>query len=79
MHMLYRTIKPLVVDAIQVKEPGEVRTKDGVLRVETGDWLVRDPQGNLVRCDDINFKCTYESLSDAIGVEDLNEAKPCGC
>jgi hypothetical protein len=79
MHMLYRTIKPLVVDAIQVKESGEVRTKNGVLRVKTGDWLVRDPQGNLVRCDDINFKCTYESLADAVRIEDLNEAKPCGC
>ena len=57
--MLYRSIKPLVVDAVQVKEAGEVCTKEGTLRVKAGDWLVRDPQGNLARCDDINFKCTY--------------------
>jgi len=44
-----------------------------------GDWLVRDAQGNLVRCDDINFKCTYESVASAIRIEDLNESKPCGC
>jgi hypothetical protein len=60
--MLYRTIKPLIVDAIQVEESREIRTKDGLLHVKAGEWLVRDPQENLVRCDDINFKCTYESL-----------------
>lgn len=77
--MLYRTVKPLLVDAIQVKEPGEIRMKDTVLHVKAGDWLIRDPQGNLVRCDDINFKCTYESMADANRIEDLGEAKPCGC
>jgi hypothetical protein len=77
--MLYRTIKPLLVDAIQVKEPGEIKTKDSVLHVNAGDWLIRDPQGNLVRCDDINFKCTYESLADESRIEELNEARPCGC
>jgi hypothetical protein len=77
--MLYRSIKPLVVDAIQVKESGEVCTKEGSLRVKAGDWLVRDPQGNLVRCDDINFKCTYESLALSSPIEELNEGKPCGC
>jgi len=79
INMLYRTIKPLIVDAVQVKEPGEVRTQDGVLHVKTGEWLVRDPQGNLVRCDDANFKCTYESLAHSARIEDLNEGKPCGC
>ena len=77
--MLYRTIKPLLVDAMQVKEPGEIRMKDTVLHVQAGDWLIRDPQGNLVRCDDINFKCTYESLSLSNPIEELNEGKPCGC
>jgi hypothetical protein len=77
--MLYRSIKPLVVDAIQVKEAGEVRTKEGLLQVNAGDWLVRDAQGNLVRCDDSNFKCTYESLAHAARIEDMNEGKSCGC
>jgi hypothetical protein len=77
--MLYRTIKPLLVDAIQVKESGEIRMKDTVLHVQAGDWLIRDPQGNLVRCDDINFKCTYESIADEGRIEELHEARPCGC
>jgi hypothetical protein len=77
--MLYRSIKPLVVEAVQVAEQTEVRTETGILHAERGDWLVRDPQGNLVLCDDINFKCTYESLAGSGPIEALNESKPCGC
>lgn len=77
--MLYRSIKPLLVEAVQVKEPADVPTDGGVLHVDRGDWLVRDPQGNLVRVDDINFKCTYEQLESSGRLEDVHEGKPCGC
>ena len=77
--MLYRSIKPLLVEAVQVKEPADVTTKGGMLHVNPGDWLVRDPQGNLVLCDDINFKCTYEPLNSSVRLEELKESKPCGC
>ena len=60
-HMVYRSIKPIVVDAVQIKEPSEVPTPGGVLHLKAGDWLVRDPQGNLARVNDIDFKCTYEA------------------
>jgi hypothetical protein len=77
--MLYRSIKPLLVSAVQVTEPRDVPTKGGILKVNAGDWLVTDPQGNLVRCDDINFKCTYELLESSTSLEELREGKPCGC
>jgi hypothetical protein len=77
--MIYRSVKPLLVDAVQVKEPADVPTRGGVLHLDPGDWLVRDPQGNLVRCDDIHFKCTYELLESSARLEDLREGKPCGC
>jgi hypothetical protein len=77
--MLYRSIKPLLVDAIQIKAPVDIPTPSGTLHVKAGDWLVRDPQGNLVRCDDTSFKSTYEPLANSVRVEDLNEGKPCGC
>jgi hypothetical protein len=77
--MLYRSIKPLLVEAVQMKEPADVATSGGVLHVNRGDWLVRDPQGNLVRFDDIQFKCTYELLESPARMEDLREGKPCGC
>ncbi len=77
--MVYRSIKPILVDAVQVKEAAEVPTLGGVLHLKAGDWLVRDPQGNLLRCNDIDFKCTYEVLNTSISVEELHEGKPCGC
>ncbi len=77
--MLYRTIKPLLVDAIQVKEPVDVPTPGGVLHAKPGDWLIRDAQGNLLRCDDINFKCSYQSLDGRGDLEYFAESKPCGC
>jgi hypothetical protein len=77
--MLYRSIKPLLVEAVQVKEPADVSTPGGVVHVNAGDWLVRDPQGNLVRCDDIHFKCTYELLESSARLKEFREGKPCGC
>ncbi len=77
--MVYRSIKPILVDAVQVKETATVPTPGGVLELKAGDWLIRDSQGNLSRCNDIDFKCTYEILRTSISLEDLCEGKPCGC
>ena len=77
--MLYRNIKPLVVEAVQVKEAVDVPTNGGVLHAKRGDWLIRDAQGNLTRCDDADFKCTFESLETSRGLEEFVEAKSWGC
>jgi hypothetical protein len=53
--------------------------KGACCSVNAGDWLVRDPQGNLVRCDDLNFKSTYEVLNNSAQLEQFSEGKPCGC
>jgi hypothetical protein len=77
--MIYRTIKPLLVDAIQVKEPEDIRTEAGILHVKPGDWLIRDAHGNLTRCNDINFKCSYEPVDGHNDLEYLAEGMQCGC
>lgn len=77
--MLYRSIKPLLVDAIQVKKPADVPANGGTLHLNPGDWLIRDGQGNLTRCDDINFKCSYEATENSRELEYFLESKPCGC
>jgi hypothetical protein len=78
-NMVYRSIKPILVDAVQVKEASDVATPGGVLHLNAGDWLVRDSQGNVARCNDVDFKCTYEALHSSISLADLQEGKPCGC
>jgi hypothetical protein len=77
--MLYRSIKPLVVDAVQVEEATDVRTNGGLVHAERGDWLLMDPQGNLVRFSDADFKCTFDPLRDSTPIELLREGRPCGC
>jgi len=78
-HMIFRTIKPLLVEAIQLKEPADVPVEGGVLHVKPGEWLLRDAQGNLTRCDDMSFKCSYEPVDGRNGLEFFSEGKPCGC
>jgi hypothetical protein len=77
--MIYRTVKPLVVDAVQVGESQDVPTRGGLLHLKPGDWLIRDAHGNLMRCDDINFKCSYEAMDGRSELESFAEGKPCGC
>jgi len=77
--MLYRSTTEQVVEAIQVEEAVDVPTPGGVLRAEAGEWLILDPQGNLNRCDNVNFKCTYEAADDSSQYARISESKPCGC
>src|ERR1700685_4182129 len=76
--MRYRNIKPLMVDAIQVNGPANVQTCKGVLRAEAGDWLVRDPQGNVNVCDDQYFMKNYAVLKDSAPLEHFRESTPHG-
>jgi hypothetical protein len=71
--MTYRNIKPLVVDAIQISGPTEVPTCGGILHAGTGDWLVRDPQGNVNLCDDIYFISNYAPLKDSQPLEQFRD------
>jgi len=76
--MRYRNIKPLMVDAIQLSGPADVRTCKGVLRAGTGDWLVRDPQGNVNVCDNRYFLKNYAPLNDSASLEQFRERTPRG-
>jgi len=77
--MTYKSIKPLIVDAVQVRESKDVPTPGGMLHVNAGDWLIFDAQGNLTRCADIDFKATYERFDTRTTLQQLREGKPCGC
>jgi len=76
--MRYRNVKPLMVDAVQVNGPANVQTYKGVLRAEAGDWLVRDPQGNVNVCDNQHFVKNYAVLKDSVTLEQFRESTPRG-
>ena len=77
--MLYRSTREQVVEAIQVQEAVEVSTPGGIVRADVGDWLIMDAQGNLSRCDNVNFQCSYEAVDDSNQYARVSEGKPCGC
>jgi hypothetical protein len=76
--MTYRNIKTLVVDAIQISGPTDVPTCGGVVHAGTGDWLVRDPQGNVKLCDDLYFIENYAPLKDSTPLDQFRERTPGG-
>jgi hypothetical protein len=75
--MRYRSIKPLIVDAVQVNGPADVPTGEGILRAKAGDWLVRDPQGNVKICDNLYFTTNFASLKRSAPLEQFRE-QGCG-
>jgi hypothetical protein len=77
--MLYRSSRQQVVEAVQVEESTDVPTSTGTMHAEPGDWLILDAEGNLSRCDSINFMCTYELTGDTSQYARVPEGKPCGC
>lgn len=74
----YRSIRPLIVDAIQVHGPADFPTCSGVLHASSGDWVLRDPQGNLRRCSDTFFKSNYAPMRTSKPLEQFREEEPCG-
>jgi hypothetical protein len=76
--MRYRSIKPLILHAIQVNGPTDMQTCDAVLHAGPGDWLLCDPQGNAKLCDDLYFKKNYAPLKDSTPLEHFREPTPGG-
>jgi hypothetical protein len=74
----YRSIRPLIVDAIQVHGPAEFPTCNGVLHASSGNWVLRDPQGNVKLCNDTYFRSNYSPMRASKPLEQFREEEPCG-
>jgi len=78
--MKYRSIKPLIVEAVQVSGPAVVRRPDSLLQARAGDWLVVDPHGNIRLCSDAYFRGHYARLLSSKRLEEFREQNPgSGC
>lgn len=42
-----------------------IRTLEGDMRVDPGDWVIRGVKGEFYPCKDEIFQATYEKVSDA--------------
>lgn len=54
--------KPVVVSAVRMDVPFEVETLEGVMRGDSGDWLIEGIAGELYPCKDSIFQMMYEEI-----------------
>jgi hypothetical protein len=59
--MQYRK-KPVVIEAEQIREKIEIKTREGTLYGYPGEWLITGIQGEKYPCGDEIFKATYQNL-----------------
>lgn len=54
--------KPVEVDAIRLYEPTTVKTLEGIMVGNRGDWLITGVEGEQYPCKDSVFRETYEPV-----------------
>ena len=59
--MKYRK-KPVVIDAVQIKRATLVKTLEGDMVGDTGDWLITGVKGEKYICRKDIFEMTYEKV-----------------
>lgn len=56
--------KPVVIEAIQITREMTVKTLEGTMKGNPGDWLITGVQGEQYFCRDDIFKETYEKVEE---------------
>jgi hypothetical protein len=54
--------KPVVIEAERLTERTEIKTLEGVMVGEPGDWLITGIAGEKYPCKDEIFRATYEPV-----------------
>jgi hypothetical protein len=56
--------KPVVIEAERLTERTEIKTLEGVMVGEPGDWLITGIAGEKYPCKDEIFRATYEPVTE---------------
>lgn len=51
--------KPIAIQCVQINEPFEVHTLEGIMKGKEGDWLMIGISGEMYACDQDIFKKSY--------------------
>lgn len=54
--------KPIPIKCVQIDEPFEVESMEGLVKGKKGDWLMIGVNGEKYVCDDAIFKKTYDII-----------------
>ncbi len=52
--------KPIAIKCVQIHEPFEVETMEGIMKGKAGDWLMVGVDGEKYACDNAIFEKTYD-------------------
>jgi len=52
--------KPIPIRCLQINEPFEVHTLEGIMKGKKGDWLMVGISGEMYPCDDEIFRRSYD-------------------
>lgn len=56
--------KPIPIKCVQIHEPFEVHTLEGIMQGKSGDWLMVGVNGEMYPCAEGIFKKTYDIVTD---------------
>jgi hypothetical protein len=59
--------RQIVVGAMPMAEPFEVKIMEGVMRGKTGDYFMRGVDGELYPCEKYKFEKIYHFLGEMVG------------
>jgi len=61
----YRTVKPMIVDAVQCNEAKTIATDLGFINVKQGEWVICGQAGETYIVDDAFFQSTFVSVQES--------------
>lgn len=70
--------RPVIVEALQLDVAVEIDTREGTVRADPGDWLMRGVEGELYPCSADVFDATYETVDEnaaPIALEDVDDVE----
>ena len=70
---VFRTSRPLLVDATQCPVPTTITTDTGFRHVDSGDWIIHGEDGETYVVDDAYFQRTYVAVEDSWDSEQAAE------
>jgi hypothetical protein len=56
--------KPVVIEAVRLTEQVEIKTLEGTMVGEPGDWLITGVKGEQYPCKPDIFEATYEPVEE---------------
>lgn len=67
------TKKPVTIQAYQTEEELEIETREGVMKANKGDFIIKGVEGELYPCKPDIFAKTYTKTNDTIGYNDKSK------